>query len=147
MCIDVRKTCECGTKTVQFHLRDNLLQADVIQRLFCPSCPGDAGFDGRSMINDNGWVVEYDMILATMLLTAKLQLDPEAVRPEFLFDQGYACWLEMYPGEREEIREEKEKIMALLREDQRRYLQTIQSWNIDRIARLKTAGWRKAQQA
>ncbi|MFA7346274.1 MAG: hypothetical protein WCZ86_00805 [Desulfurivibrionaceae bacterium] len=147
MCIDVRKTCECGARTVQFHLRDNLLQSAVIQRLFCPDCPGDAPFDGRSMLNDNSWVIEYDMILATMLLTAKLQVEPEAVCPEFLFDQGYACWLEMYPGEREDIREEKEKIMALLREDQRQYLQTIQSWNIDRIARLKTAGWRKAQQA
>lgn len=147
MCIDVRKTCECGAKTVQFHLRDNLLQADVIQRVFCPDCPGDAGFDECSMLNDNGWVVEYDMILATMLLTAKLQVEPEVVRPEFLFDQGYACWLEMYPGEREEIREEKEKIMTLLRQGQRQYLQAIQSWNIDRVARLKAAGWRKAQQA
>lgn len=147
MCIDVRKTCECGAKTVQFHLRDNLLQADVIQRVFCPNCPGDAGFDECSMLNDNGWVVEYDMILATMLLTAKLQVEPEVVRPEFLFDQGYACWLEMYPGEREEIREEKEKIMTLLRQGQRQYLQAIQSWNIDRVARLKAAGWRKAQQA
>ncbi|MCX5865437.1 MAG: hypothetical protein NTW42_10270 [Deltaproteobacteria bacterium] len=147
MCIDVRKTCECGARTVQFHLRDNLLQSEVIQRVFCPNCPGDVGFDGCSMLNDNGWVIEYDMILATMLLTAKLQVDPETVCPEFLFDQGYACWLEMYPGEREDIREEKEGIMALQREDQRHYLQTIQRWNIDRIARLKAAGWRKAQQA
>ena len=147
MCIDVRKTCECGARTVQFHLRDNILQSDVIQRVFCPKCPGDVGFDAHSMLNDNGWVVEYDMILATMLLTAKLQVDSEEVCPEFIFDQGYACWLEMYPGEREEIREEKEGIMALQREDQRHYLQTIQRWNIDRVARLKAAGWRKAQQA
>lgn len=147
MCIDVRKTCECGAKTVQFHLRDNLLNAEVIERVFCPNCPGDAGFDGRSMLNDNGWVVEYDIILATMLLTAKLQMDPDAVCPEYLFDHGYACWLEMYPGEREEIREEKEKILALQREDQRLYLQAIQRWNIDRVARLKAAGWRKARHA
>ena len=147
MCIDVRKTCECGANTVQFHLRDNILQSDVIQRLFCPNCPGNTGFDDRSMLNDNSWVVEYDMILAAMLLTAKLQVEPEVVCPEFLFDQGYACWLEMYPGEREDIREEKEKIMALLRRDQREYLQAIQSWNIDRVAHLKAAGWRKARQA
>jgi hypothetical protein len=147
MCVDVRKTCECGAQTVQFHLRDNILQSEVIRRVFCPNCPGDAPFDGRAMFNDNGWVIEYDMILATMLLTAKLQVDPDFVRPEFLFDQGYACWLEMYPGEREDIREEKETIMALLREDQREYLETIQRWNIDRVSRLKAAGWRKARQA
>ena len=146
MCVDVRKTCECGAKTVQFHLRDNLLQAEVVRRVFCPSCPGDVPFDDRSMLNDNGWVVEYDMILVAMLLIAKLQVEPDALCPEFVFDRGYACWLEMYPGEREEIREEKAAIMGLLREDQRQYLQAIQSWNIERVARLKSAGWRKAQQ-
>ena len=32
MCIDVRKTCECGTHTVQFHLRDNIMPPQVISR-------------------------------------------------------------------------------------------------------------------
>ncbi len=144
MCIEVRKTCECGAHRVQFHLRDNLMQPEVIERLFCPSCSRDAVFDGKSMLNDNGWVIAYDMTLARMLAAGRIACASEAMSPAFLFDHGYACWLELYPGEREEIREEKERIMALREEDQKRYLEVIQCWNIERVARLKEAGWRKA---
>ena len=56
MCIDVRKTCECKRHTVQFHLRDNVLVPRVIARLYCPSCPGDSGYDPVAMLCDNGWV-------------------------------------------------------------------------------------------
>ena len=42
-------------------------------------------------------------------------------------------------------KEEKKEIVALLQEDHKKYLQTIQQWNIDRVARLKSQGWRKAQ--
>lgn len=147
MCIDVRKTCECGASTVQFHLRDNVLLPEVITRLFCPSCSGDTGYNEATMLSDNGWTIEYDMILAKMMASQKLVMDPDQVVPEFIFDEGYATWLEMYPGEKEEIKEERDRIIELLKEDQKKYLQTIQRWNIDRIERLKGEGWRKAQRA
>ena len=146
MCIDVRKNCECGT-SVQFHLRDNVLLPEVITGVFCPACQDRCQGDGDCTLDDNGWKIEYDMALARMLVVQKLTIDPEDVGPEFLFDQGYACWQEMYPGEREEIRQEKEKIVRLLKEDQQKYLKTIQAWNIERINRLKEAGWRKARLA
>lgn len=147
MCIEVRKSCVCGSKNVQFHMRDNVLSSEVIQRIYCPSCRGKVSFDGETMVEDNGWVIEYDMLLAKTAASLKLRIEAGEVRPDFLFDQGYACWLEMYPGEREEIREEKARITALLQEDQKRYLETIQAWNIERVDRLKAAGWRKAQSA
>lgn len=144
MCLDVRKKCECGAAEVQFHLRDNVMLPEVIARLFCPSCPGHSGFDKRTMLNDNGWVIEYDMTLARMLAVQQLLVDAEMVSPEYVFDLGYACWQEMYPGEREDIKAEKEKIVQLLKEDQKKYLEKIQRWNIERLNRLKEAGWRKA---
>lgn len=144
MCVDVRKTCECGAANVQFHLRDNVMLPAVISRLFCPACPGDLGFDEETMLADNGWVIEYDMTLAKMLAVQQLQIDADLVRPAFVFDLGYACWQEIYPGEREEIRVEREKIVRLAREDQKKYLETIQNWNIGRLEELKAAGWRKA---
>lgn len=146
MCIDVRKICACGT-SVQFHLRDNVMLPDVIIGFFCPACQDSCQGAEDSILNDNGWKIEYDMTLARMLAVQKLTIDPDDVRPEFLFDQGYACWQEMYPGEREEIRQEKEEIVRLLKEDQQKYLKTIQAWNIARINRLKAAGWRKARQS
>lgn len=147
MCIDVRKTCECKSHTVQFHLQDNVLTPQVIAHLYCPSCSGDSGFDPAAMLCDNGWVIEYDMDLAWGLLAQKLQTDPEEVTPEFIFDRGYACWQEMYPGEREDISEERQKIIDLLQQDRNVYLQAMQDWNIGRINRLKEAGWRKVLQA
>ena len=147
MCIDVRKTCECGTHTVQFHLRDNIMAPQVISRLFCPSCPGNSAFDNESMLYDNDWIIEYDMDLARTMLEKKLQIDPEDVVPGFIFDKRYACWQEMYPGEQKDIKEDREKIIELLQQDRNVYLHAMQNWNIERIERLKSAGWRKVQQA
>ena len=147
MCIDVRKTCECGSNTVQFHLRDNVLMPQVISRFFCPSCPEDCDFDSTTMLRDNDWVIEYDMELARGLLAKKLQIDQEDVVPELIFDRGYACLQEMYPGEQQDMKEDREKIIELLQQDRNVYLQAMQKWNIERIERLKSAGWRKVQQA
>lgn len=147
MCIDVRKTCECGSNTIQFHLRDNVMMPQVIARLFCPVCPGNTPFDPDTMLCDNDWIIEYDMELARGLFSQKLRIDQEEVVPAFIFDNGYACWQEMYPGEQEDIREERQKIIDLLQQDRNVYLHAMQNWNIERIERLKSAGWRKVQQA
>lgn len=147
MCMAVFKKCECGSQTVQFHLRDNVLSPEVVSRLFCPSCPGDSAFDMNSMVNDNGWVIEYDMVLATMQIMQGRMLSGEMVSPEYLFDQGYACWLETYPGEKADIQEERQRIISLKKLDQQRYLQEMIDWNVKRLAELKTQGWRKAQAA
>ncbi len=147
MCMEVRKTCQCGKQTAQFHMRDNIMSQEVIEELYCPDCSGPEQIDPETMLNDNGWVIKYDMELARFLAVSKLMVDPESVRPGYLFDSGYACWLEMYPGEKEDILEERKEIMALQNEDPTRYLKEISSWNIARIERLKADGWRKAQAA
>ena len=147
MCVAVFKKCECGSKTVQFHLRDNLLTPEVISRLFCPSCPGDTALDQQVMLADNGWVIEYDMILAKMLIARQQLVDPAHVTPEYIFDQGYCTWLETYPGEKTEIKEAKDRIVKLQKTDQQQYLKEIMAWNINRLKALKAEGWRKAQAA
>jgi hypothetical protein len=144
MCIDIRKTCECGKHHVQFHLRDNVMSREVIVRIFCPSCSTKAS-TSETILNDNGWLIEYDLELARFLAAAKLRIPPDAVDPGFLFDSGYATWQEMYPGEQQDILAERKEIMELLKTDSREYLQQINRWNIARVARLKEEGWRKAQ--
>jgi len=144
MCVAVFKKCECGSRIVQFHLRDNVLTPEVIIRLFCPDCPGGIGFDPTSMLNDNGWIIEYDMTLAEMQYLQNRTVYQELMTPDKIFDQGYACWLETYPGEREDIRGEREQIIALKDFDQQTYLKEMMSWNIKRLAELKARGWRKA---
>ena len=147
MCIEVRKTCKCGSKTAQFHLRDNVMSQEVLTELYCPDCSAEVELDPESMLMDNGWVIEYDMNLAKFLAVSKLMVDPDAVRPGFVFDGGYACWQEMYPGEQQDVLEERKEILALQQENPSRYLKEISHWNISRIERLKADGWRKAQAA
>ncbi len=145
MCMEIKKVCKCGRKEASFHLRDNVMIPEVISQLYCPSCSGEIELDSMAMIHDNGWVIEYDMILASSLAENKLGMSRGDVNPEFLFDQGYATWKETYPGELEDIVEEKEKVVALMKEDPKRYFQEIRRWANARMERLKEEGWRKAQ--
>ncbi|AGF77062.1 hypothetical protein UWK_00479 [Desulfocapsa sulfexigens DSM 10523] len=147
MCQEVRKTCNCGKKDATFHLRDNVMGQEVIDRLFCPSCSVDQKFDRETMVSDNNWVIEYDMDLVRMFAIAKLSMDPAHVNPEFIFDEGYATWREMYPGETADITEERNKIIAMKDSDPKEYLTAINTWAVERIQRLKDDGWRKAVQA
>jgi hypothetical protein len=147
MCTEVKKTCQCGQKTAQFHLRDNILTKEVIEKIYCPKCTVEFELNPSTMLADNGWIIEYDMELAKFLLTSSLQMDPDLVRPGFIFDNSYACWLEMYPGEKQDIEKERQELLALHKEDPKLYLKKISSWNINRIEKLKGEGWRKAKAA
>ncbi|HID97508.1 MAG TPA: hypothetical protein EYP57_04885 [Thermodesulfobacteriaceae bacterium] len=147
MCLEIRKTCSCGSRSVQFHMRDNILSEEVLLDLYCPACSESVTLNPKNMIDDNGWIIEYDMDLARFLMVSKLQVTADMVSPEYLFDSGYATWQEMYPGEHEEIREERNEIITMLKTDPARYLQEISRWNIARVQRLKADGWRKAQAA
>lgn len=144
MCQEVRKTCSCGKKDTTFHLRDNVMGQEVIDRLFCPSCSKEQEVNRETMVADNGWIIEYDMDLVRMFAITKLSMDPAHVTPEFVFDEGYATWREMYPGETVDITDERNKIIALKDSDPKEYLAAINSWAVERIQRLKDDGWRKA---
>ena len=147
MCLEVRKTCKCGSKTAQFHLRDNIMSQEVLLDLYCPACSKEVALNPETMLMDNGWIIEYDMDLAKFLAVSKLMVDPDIVRPGYIFDSGYACWQEMYPGEQQDVLEQRKEILALQKQDPSRYLKEISSWNIARIQQLKADGWRKAMAA
>jgi hypothetical protein len=147
MCLEVRKTCNCGRESVQFHLRDNVMTQEVLLELYCPECAHKVEVKDDSMVRDNGWVIEYDMDLARFMAVSKLMVDAEEVTPAYVFDTGYAAWREMYPGEQEDVLRERKEIMELLQKDQAKYLQAINQWNIDRVEKLKADGWRKAMAA
>lgn len=128
-------------------MRDNVLGQEVIHELYCPQCSSQVQVDPTTMLKDKEWVIDYDMDLARFMAVSKLMLSPDMIEPGYLFDSGYACWLEMYPGEKQDILAERSEIMKLQKTDPGRYLKEISSWNIARIERLKADGWRKAQAA
>ncbi len=147
MCLNVRKSCSCGNEDVQFHLRDNVMTQEVILNLFCPQCSSDIVLDQTSMIYDNGWVIEYDMDIARFSAISKLTMEPELVQPGFIFDEGYASWQEIYPGEKTDVENDRQRIMNLMKIDKKRYLVEMSRWNIERINSLKEKGWRKLKRA
>ncbi len=145
MCVEVKQSCECGNREATFHLRDNIMAKEVIDRIYCPDCSSTARFDQDTMLRDNGWIIEYDMDLARMLAISKMGASPTDVNPEYLFDEGLATWREMYPGETLDIADERWHIIQKKDKDPKAYLQEINSWAITRIQHLKESGWRKAQ--
>lgn len=147
MCVEVRKRCECGKSEAQFHMRDNIMSGEVIENLYCPDCSASTTLNHDTMIHDNGWIIKYDMTLARMYGITRFSMPAEEVKPAFLFDQGYAVWREMYPGETDDIAGEREAIIARKDQDPTGYLREINAWAVNRVLLLKEAGWRKAMLA
>ncbi len=116
---------------------------EVISDLYCPQCSGQVEFDPSTMINDNGWIIVYDMLLARSISSQKLS--DIAITPGLLFDQGYATWKEIYPGELKDSQEEKARLVEMAKSDSKKYFIEIKKWANARMERLKREGWRKAQ--
>lgn len=144
MCMSHHMRCECGLGRAELSFRDNVLNARVVSRLYCPTCSPGVDFDPESMLSDNGWVLKYDMALARSLSLNFAELRGVRLSPEAIFDEGYATWLGMYPGELVESRAEREELKALSKTDPREYFRRMRQWANSRMERFKEQGWRKA---
>ncbi len=145
MCMEAAKVCQCGKGRAHFNLRENLLPPDVILKLYCPECSKDVEFDKETMLNDNGWIIVYDMDIARHYLFSSMGIPPEKVTPELIFDEGWATWKGMYPGEEKDRNRELEEIKKFLAQDPKLYFEKFREWANRRIMKMKEEGWRKAQ--
>jgi hypothetical protein len=138
--------CVCNRREASFNFREEIMPPEVISRLYCPECSGEINFDSDSMLADNGWVIEYDMDVARFSALKTPHLLKEELTPALLFDEGYATWRGVYPGDHIDSAREREEIVALARIDPRAYIERIKSWGIKRMERLRQEGWRKANE-
>jgi hypothetical protein len=138
-----RRYCQCGHNWAVLIFRDNLLPPEVLLHLYCPECRGQARWDGATMLEDCGWVLEYDVDRAQNYFNLRGVKGPAT--PEFLFDQGYLSWQGLAPGDEEENRRLHQRLAPLIETDLARYLQTLKEEWVAHVAALKAAGWRKAQ--
>ena len=143
MCIEIKHQCVGGHQSAQFSNLNNILPASVINRVYCPECEKPE-FDAKTMLEDNGWVIEYDMELAAYLLD-KHGIDKEMITPEYIFDSRYSTWQGMSPTDMEESIRERQKIVELAKVDKKKYIETLKTWSIDRMNAFISAGWRKAK--
>jgi len=141
MCMDHKKTCACSAQTASFNLRDEVMPPEIIDRLYCPQCSSDVVFDAKTMIRDNGWIIDFDMDLARF---SGHKLSGAEITPEYLFDQGYCTWRGIYPMDHIDSVKEREELVKLAQINTRKYLEEIKKWGIDRMDRLARDGWRKA---
>lgn len=144
MCVDHSITCSCGRNTASFNFRDDLLPAGAVTGLYCPDCSPSVGFDHVSMLRDNGWIIAYEMDIARFALRSVT--DEANVGPEFIFDEGYASWRGVYPGDHIDSARERAELTRLAKTDPKRYFEQLRSWGNTRMERLAREGWRKARE-
>jgi hypothetical protein len=146
MCQSYKRTCECGSQAAEFTMRDEIMPPDVVKMLYCPSCGSTVEFQDKTMVNDNGWIIEYDMELAEFY-SHQLGASPEAFCPDYIFDEGYCSWAGYCPGDMERAALEKAEIVKMMKVDPKAYIGAIKDWGHDRARRLAEEGWRKATAA
>jgi hypothetical protein len=142
MCMNLRRFCSCGRNSAYLSCRDNLLPAEILVNLFCPECRPDCVQDD-AMLDDCGWVLEYDVD------RAQGYFDVRGIRsratPAFIFDAGYLSWQGLAPGDQEVNTRLHQRLAPLIEQDLALYLKSLRSDWVAHVARLKAAGWRKAQ--
>jgi hypothetical protein len=142
MCISLRRYCTCGRNSAHLSCRDNLLPGEILINLFCPECrPAQIG--GDTMLQDCGWVLEYDVERAQAFLA--LRGIKVVATPAFIFDGGYLSWQGLAPGDQEVNTRLHQRLAPLVEQDINLYLSSLRSEWVAHVAQLKAAGWRKAQ--
>jgi len=142
MCLNLRRFCSCGRNSAYLSCRDNLLPAEILVNLFCPECRPHTIADD-AMLQDCGWVLEYDVDRAQAYFTRRGISSPAT--PAFIFDAGYLSWQGLAPGDQEVNTRLHQRLAPLIEQDLTLYLKSLRAEWVAHVARLKAAGWRKAQ--
>lgn len=145
MCMAITKSCACGDQVSLHHLNSYLPETAVVA-VHCPGCEERVDFDPATMIDDNGWIIEYDMELVAYHL-AQHGEDPSGLSPELVFDRGYSTWNGLTPTDSYDKAMELHEIAARTGGDKRLYFEEIKAWTQSRTRRLADQGWRKAKLA
>lgn len=143
MCMNERRVCQCGHNSALLIFRDNLLPPEILVSLYCPQCRSQATWDGDTMLDDCGWVLEYDVAGAQVFLNRRGVTG--RATPAFLFDEGYLTWQGLAPGDMEINSKLHQRLVPLIEQDLALYLKSLKSEWLAHVAELKAAGWRKAQ--
>lgn len=146
MCKADDKTCKCGARNATLHFGNNILPENVVRELYCPVCSQGVEIDPKTMIEDNGWIIDFE-IDGARLFAHEFPAEPDAITPEFIFDNGFCTWVGYTPTDHEDSYKEKEAIIALAKTDRRRYFEEMKNWSNGRVQKLSDAGWRKAKKA
>ncbi len=143
MCFNQRRFCECGRNAAFLVFRDNLLPPEILLNLYCPQCGPEVILDNAYMLEDCGWILEYDVERAQAYFDLR-GIKAQAT-PGYLFDEGFLSWQGLAPGEEEVNAQLHRRLEPLVKENYALYLKSLRTEWTAHVADLKAAGWRKAQ--
>ncbi|MBU2603288.1 MAG: hypothetical protein KKA32_14170 [Actinobacteria bacterium] len=117
--------------------------------IHCPDCHESVEFHPATMVDDNGWILEYDMELAGFHLEARGRApeNPKELTPEWIFDHDFSTWNGLTPTDAFDKPMEMHELMAETKGDARANFEALKSWTKERTGRLADRGWRKAKLA
>ena len=142
MCFHQKRSCTCGGDEAYLFHRDDILPEKVVVNLYCPQCSVLALWNDSTMLEDVGWLIEYDMEVAKFYFEVKGIDTP--VTPEFIFDEDYCSWYGMSPKDLEENARLNRELLPLQQKDKLAYFNQIKKRYLARFKKLRDAGWRKA---
>ena len=80
--------CGCGENTITLSFSDHT-PMEVIDRVYCPHCENNGHPHLKAWPIPGDWFVHFDMEVARIFTTAKLDIDPSLVNPGFIMDRGF----------------------------------------------------------
>ena len=142
MCYSYKKVCNCGRKSADIFFGNMVLNEAAITSLYCPKCNDAAVAAEESLVRDNGWVLELDLVLLKEK-SPSMGIAPEEVNAGWVFDAGYVTWVGITPDDTETRDRERAELQKLAKVDLLAYYEAIKTWGRDREDRFAEQGWRK----
>lgn len=145
MCQSYRKPCTCGQKTSEIFFGKMVLDESAVREVYCPECSATVDVDPKTMVEDNGWVLELDPDVM-QVYAPRMNMTADAVTAEKVFDEEYVTWVGFSPEDNVQRSKERNQIAQQHSGDPRGQFEALKQWAVDRERRFYDEGWRKAVQ-
>jgi len=142
MCQSYRKTCVCGHNTTEIFFGRMIFDETAVVKVYCPDCSHNIETDCDNRVWDNGWVLELNMDVVKAHAPI-MEISPEAVTADRVFDEGYVTWVGITPDDHQRRMLERSEIQELAKTDLLAYVQAMREWGLNREKRFIQEGWRK----
>ena len=142
MCQSYRKICACGRNTAEIFFGRMVLDEKAIAMVYCPECSQSVPTRNSDMVYDNDWVLALNMDVVRMRAPV-MDISPENVTANWVFDEGYATWVGITPDDFQKRNQERSEIQKLAKTDLRAHINAVREWGVSREKRFSQEGWRK----
>lgn len=143
MCQSYRKPCSCGQKTSEIFFGKMVLDESAVRSLYCPECSATVDVDPKTMVEDNGWVLELDADVM-QAYAPRMEMKVDEVTAEKVFDGDYVTWVGFSPEDNVQRSKERAEIARQTSGDTRAQFEALKKWAVEREKRFFDEGWRKA---